>query len=256
MAWRGPPGRRLPRERWPCGCSWRSSGRGAEAADRCSRRRRAGRDAAALALGGLAPTGARVGGAAHRPPDDGVDFWAVLGAISVSGRRRRAPGRGTCPPSAGWSIFSLALTIVAAASRWRCIPSGGPAWWLALFAFLENLLVFTLQAAVPLGFNDGAVLWQAWRRRQSTPGWRWLTCESARFVAANRRQIRSKLLRRQASDAALSRTCVCLHPIRAGRAFDSYWIGFMLRHPGSPARKDRRRARTPARSGWPDRRRG
>ena len=44
-------------------------------------------------------------------------------------------------------------------------PLGGVAWLVALFFALENLFVFTLQAALPLGFNDGATLLYWWRRR-------------------------------------------------------------------------------------------
>ena len=36
---------------------------------------------------------------------------------------------------------------------------------LAIFLFVENLLVFTLQAFIPLGFNDGSTLWHWLRRR-------------------------------------------------------------------------------------------
>lgn len=41
----------------------------------------------------------------------------------------------------------------------------GLAWWLSLFFFLENLLVYTAQAAIPLGFNDGATIWRILRKK-------------------------------------------------------------------------------------------
>jgi Zn-dependent protease len=41
----------------------------------------------------------------------------------------------------------------------------GLAWWLSLFFFLENLFVYTLQAAIPLGFNDGETIWQILRKK-------------------------------------------------------------------------------------------
>ena len=38
-------------------------------------------------------------------------------------------------------------------------------WWLSLFFFLENLLVYTVQAIIPLGFNDGSTIWRILRKR-------------------------------------------------------------------------------------------
>jgi hypothetical protein len=35
-------------------------------------------------------------------------------------------------------------------------------WWVALFFFLDNLLVLTLGAFVPLGFTDGSTLLRWW----------------------------------------------------------------------------------------------
>jgi hypothetical protein len=44
------------------------------------------------------------------------------------------------------------------------------AWLLALFFTLENLLVFTAQVFVPLGFNDGSTILYWWRRRGTALG--------------------------------------------------------------------------------------
>jgi hypothetical protein len=38
-------------------------------------------------------------------------------------------------------------------------------WYLALFIFLDNLLVFTLGALLPLGFTDGSTLLHYWPQR-------------------------------------------------------------------------------------------
>lgn len=125
---------------------------------------------AAMLLHWLSEAGHQLGHAwaARRTghPMTGVCFWAVLGASRYPAGEGALPDAVHVRRALGGPFFSLALTIVAGALALALHPEGGPAWWLALFAFLENLLVFTLQAAVPLGFNDGAVLWQAWRRRQ------------------------------------------------------------------------------------------
>jgi hypothetical protein len=47
--------------------------------------------------------------------------------------------------------------------------SGGTLWWLALFFFLENFVVFTLEVFLPLGFNDGSTLLYWLRRRSDNP---------------------------------------------------------------------------------------
>jgi hypothetical protein len=37
-------------------------------------------------------------------------------------------------------------------------------WWLSLFFFLENFFVYTLQAIIPVGFNDGSTIWRILRK--------------------------------------------------------------------------------------------
>ena len=65
----------------------------------------------------------------------------------------------------GGPLASLLLTLLAAAILLVLRSLGGTVWWVALFFFLENLLVFTLQVFLPLGFNDGGTLLYWWRRR-------------------------------------------------------------------------------------------
>ena len=61
--------------------------------------------------------------------------------------------------SAAFSLVGLIWVLLARDSSnvWR---------WLALFFLADNLVIFTLQAAIPMGFNDGATLWR-WMRRRS-----------------------------------------------------------------------------------------
>jgi Zn-dependent protease len=40
-------------------------------------------------------------------------------------------------------------------------------YWLGMFAFLENLIVYTLQIFLPLGFNDGSTILRNLRRKSS-----------------------------------------------------------------------------------------
>jgi hypothetical protein len=40
-----------------------------------------------------------------------------------------------------------------------------PLTWVAALVLLDNLLVFTLGAFLPLGFTDGSTILRWWRRR-------------------------------------------------------------------------------------------
>jgi len=59
--------------------------------------------------------------------------------------------------SAELSVVGLILVIVLSAR-------GGTLYALAMFWLIENLFVFTLQAAIPLGFNDGSSI-RYWLRQ-------------------------------------------------------------------------------------------
>jgi hypothetical protein len=65
----------------------------------------------------------------------------------------------------GGPIASLILSFFAWALMVATRIDGGPLWWVAVFFLAENAIVFTLQAFVPLGFNDGSTLWYWLRRR-------------------------------------------------------------------------------------------
>jgi hypothetical protein len=43
---------------------------------------------------------------------------------------------------------------------------GGPAFILVIFTFIDNLLVFTAGALLPLGFTDGSTLLHWWDHLQ------------------------------------------------------------------------------------------
>ena len=66
----------------------------------------------------------------------------------------------------GGPLASLAIGLVAGALALALHPSGGLAWWLALFVCVENIVVFGLQVFVPLGFNDASTVLHWWRQRQ------------------------------------------------------------------------------------------
>lgn len=97
-------------------------------------------------------------------PMTGVVFWGFLAASRYpSGEDDLAPGihirRALGGPLAS-CLMSLLTGIAALALRTR----GGLVFWLASFAAIDNLVVFTLGALLPLGFTDGSTL-LTWGRR-------------------------------------------------------------------------------------------
>ncbi len=62
---------------------------------------------------------------------------------------------------AGSLLASLLAALIALALR----SSGGLPWWLAVFTFLDNFIVFALGSFLPLGFTDGSTLLKWWGKR-------------------------------------------------------------------------------------------
>lgn len=65
----------------------------------------------------------------------------------------------------GGPLASLAAAAVSGVLALLVRPGGGVLWWLVFFFFLDNLLVFTLGALLPLGFTDGSTLLKWWPQR-------------------------------------------------------------------------------------------
>ncbi|MCP4424315.1 MAG: hypothetical protein GY803_07490 [Chloroflexi bacterium] len=59
----------------------------------------------------------------------------------------------------------MLMSAAAGLVWWGIRPLGGPIYYLSLFFFLDNLLVFTLGAFLPLGFTDGSTLIRYWPHR-------------------------------------------------------------------------------------------
>lgn len=65
----------------------------------------------------------------------------------------------------GGPIGSLLFAFVTGIIALVLHPFGGVVWWLAMFLFLVNLVVFTLGSLLPLGFTDGSTLLEWWGER-------------------------------------------------------------------------------------------
>lgn len=60
---------------------------------------------------------------------------------------------------------SLLVSIVAAIITLALRASGGLLWWLAIYFFLDNFIVFAFGSFLPLGFTDGSTLLKWWGKR-------------------------------------------------------------------------------------------
>lgn len=90
-------------------------------------------------------------------PMSGIRYWGVLSASVYPPDEGQLPARIHIRRALGGPIVSLLLSIVAGTIV-LLIPTRGTLWLLALFFFLDNLLVFTIGALMPLGFTDGSTL--------------------------------------------------------------------------------------------------
>jgi len=98
-------------------------------------------------------------------PMVGVQLWGVLSMSVYPLDEPPLPARVHIRRALGGPFGSLLITLAAGALTLALRPAGGVAWWLALFLFLDNLLVFTLGALLPLGFTDGGTIVYWWGRR-------------------------------------------------------------------------------------------
>ncbi len=97
-------------------------------------------------------------------PMIGIRFWGLLSTALYPDDEPQLPAEIHIRRALGGPIASLVLAFGAWALMLAARDAARPVSWIAIFFFAENLLIFTLQAFIPLGFNDGATLWR-WLRR-------------------------------------------------------------------------------------------
>ena len=98
-------------------------------------------------------------------PMSGVMFVWVLAASLYPKDEPNLHARIHIRRALGGPAASLAMTVVMGLVVWGIRPYNAPIDYLALFFFLDNLLVFTLGAFLPLGFTDGSTLLRYWPQR-------------------------------------------------------------------------------------------
>ena len=76
------------------------------------------------------------------------------------------PARTHIRRALGGPVASMLLSLVAAVVLLILpVSNHDILWWIALFFFLDNFLVFALGAFLPLGFTDGSTLLYWWGKR-------------------------------------------------------------------------------------------
>ena len=94
-----------------------------------------------------------------------------LGTLGLLSTSLYPPDEQTLPATIhirralGGPMGSLLVSLVAAVAALVLRTVGGALWWVGVFFFLDNLVVFALGALLPLGFTDGSTLLQWWSRR-------------------------------------------------------------------------------------------
>jgi hypothetical protein len=95
----------------------------------------------------------------------GIRLWWLLSASVYPSDEGSLSAAVHIQRALGGPVASLLLTVIAAMIALALRPLDGVYWWVALFFFLDNLLVFTLGAFVPLAFTDGSTLLYWWGKQ-------------------------------------------------------------------------------------------
>jgi len=91
--------------------------------------------------------------------------WGLLGTSLYPPDEEALPAKTHIRRALGGPIGSLLFTVVAAVTALVLRPVSVALWWVGVFFFLDNLIVFALGAFLPLGFTDGSTLLQWWGKR-------------------------------------------------------------------------------------------
>ncbi len=98
-------------------------------------------------------------------PMSGVRFGFLLGTSLYPRDEPELPADTHIQRALGGPAASSQLTLVTAVIAMLLYATGSLTFWIVLFAFLDNLLVFTFGALLPLGFTDGSTVISWWRKR-------------------------------------------------------------------------------------------
>lgn len=102
-------------------------------------------------------------------PMIGVRYWFVLAMSMYPKDEPELPASVHIRRALGGPIASGLLSLVMGVLTLTLKGTvAGLPLWIGLFLFIDNLLVFTLGALLPLGFTDGSTLLYWWGKRGTT----------------------------------------------------------------------------------------
>jgi hypothetical protein len=116
-------------------------------------------------------------------PASGIRLWGVLSTIRYPEDEPPLPAALHARRALGGPLASALCALVSAVLVVALRPIAGTAWWLLVFLLLDNLLVFTLGAFLPLGFTDGGTLLRLRQERVQDRGG--VTASSPRISSAH-----------------------------------------------------------------------
>ncbi len=97
-------------------------------------------------------------------PMSGIHLWGLLSESQYPKDEGELPAGVHIRRALGGPLASLLTALVIGVILLRFRPLEGTLGLLGLFALLDNLLIFTLGALLPLGFTDGSTLLRWWTR--------------------------------------------------------------------------------------------
>jgi len=98
-------------------------------------------------------------------PATSIRLWGLLSSMRYPADEPPLPNAVHARRALGGPLASALFSLVAAVLVVALRPVAGMAWWLLVFLLLDNLLVGTLGAFLPLGFTDGSTLLRLRRER-------------------------------------------------------------------------------------------
>ncbi len=92
----------------------------------------------------------------------GIEMWWLFGQSVYPADEPELPAWVHIRRALGGAPASFVLSLIVGAILLGLREPHGVGYWLAVFFFWENLLVFTMGAFLPLGFTDGSTLIRYW----------------------------------------------------------------------------------------------
>jgi len=114
-------------------------------------------------------TGHSISARAVGKPMTGVRLYILVGMSIYPTDEGEVTPQQDLRRAVGGPLMSLCVTIGLVVITAVLIVFGLPGAWLLTVLTLANLLVFTLGALLPLGFNDGSSIISALRARRAAP---------------------------------------------------------------------------------------